>query len=273
MNAFNTVASRIFDVVLAPFGHRQAWFDLLVWPILAGIVALLVYKRLSNQAGIARAKNGIAVHLLEVRLFGDDLVGVLVSTAKALGQNALYLGHNVLPMVVMFVPMMAIVVQLVSHYALAPVPVGAVELLTVRLDPKVSTVKPTDLTLELPDGVALDAPPVRTADGEVLWRVRAVAEGDWVMKVHAGDQVIEKRVAVGGAPRKVPVMRTKSWEALLYPAEAGLPASSPLYSVTLPYPDRKLAFFPNGESGILLWFFVASLAAGFVLKGRFGVTL
>ena len=42
MNTFNAVASRIFDVVLAPFGHRQAWFDLLVWPILAGIVALLV---------------------------------------------------------------------------------------------------------------------------------------------------------------------------------------------------------------------------------------
>src|SRR5262249_11632133 len=206
MNAFNAVASRIFDVLLAPFGHRQAWFDLLVWPILAGIVALLVYKRLSNQAGIARAKNGIAVHLLEVRLFRDDLVGVLVSTAKALGQNALYLGHNLLPMVVMFVPMMAIVVQLVSHYALAPVPVGAVDLLTVRLDPKVSTAKPTDLTLELPDGVALDAPPVHTADGEVLWRVRAIAEGDWVMKVHAGDQVIEKRIAVGGPPRKVPVM-------------------------------------------------------------------
>jgi hypothetical protein len=273
MNAFNAVASRLFDVVLAPFGHRQAWFDLLVWPVLAGVVALLVYKRISNQSGIARAKNGIAVHLLEVRLFRDDLVGVLVSTAKALGQNALYLLHNVVPMVVMFIPMMAIVVQLVSHYALAPVPVGSVELLTVRLDPAAVTVKPTDLRLELPDGMALDAPPVRTADGEVVWRVRAVAEGDHVLEIHAGDQVIEKRVAVGGAPRKVPVMRTKSWEALLYPAEAGLPAASPLYSITLPYPDRKLAFFPSGESGILIWFFVASLAAGVLLKGRFGVTL
>src|SRR4029450_9344821 len=102
--------------------------------VLAGIVALLVYKRVSNQSGIARAKNGIAVHLLEVRLFRDDLVGVLVSTAKALGQNALYLGHNLLPMIVMFVPMMAIVVQLVAHYALAPVPLGSCELFSVRCD-------------------------------------------------------------------------------------------------------------------------------------------
>src|SRR5215471_269377 len=128
MCTFNASVSAVFDVVLAPFGHRQAWFDLLVWPVLAGIVALLVYKRLSNQAGIARAKNGIVVNLLEVMLYRHDLVGVLTSTGRALGQNLLYLGHNIVPMLVMFVPMMAMLVQLVAHYAYAPVPVGAVEL-------------------------------------------------------------------------------------------------------------------------------------------------
>jgi len=273
VGTFNAAVSAVFDLVLAPFGHRQAWFDLLLWPILAGIVALLVYKRVSNQAGIARAKNGIAVHLLEVVLFRNDLVGVLVSTGRAMGQNVLYLGYNLLPMLVMFVPMMAVLVQLVAHYALAPVTPGSVELLIVRLDPAVTHLKATDLRLEVPAGVALDAPPVRTADGEVVWRVRAVSEGDWVLRIHAGDQIIEKGFAVGGPPRKVPVMRTKSWLGLLYPGEPAMPTGSPLYSVDLHYPDRALAFFPSGESGILLWFFVASLAAGFALKGRFGVTL
>jgi hypothetical protein len=270
---FNAAVSAVFDVVLAPFGHRQAWFDLLVWPILAGVAALLVYKRVSNQAGIARAKKGIAVHLLEVVLYRHDLVGVLGSTARAMGQNLLYLAHNLLPMLVMFVPMMAVVVQLVAHYALDPVAPGAVELLTVRLDPAVTHLKATDLRLELPDGVALDAPPVRTPEGEAVWRLRAVAEGDYALRIRAGDRVIEKGLAVGGAPRKVPVMRTKSWLALLYPGEPALPAASPLYSVDLRYPERRLALVPDGESGILLWFLVLSLAAGFALKGRFGVTL
>jgi hypothetical protein len=273
MSTFNSAAGALFDILLAPFGHRQAWFDLLVWPILAGIVALLVYKRLSNQAGIARAKNGIVVNLLEVMLYRDDLVGVLGSTGRALWKNLAYLGHNVMPMLVMFVPMMAILVQLVANYALDPVPVGSVELVTARVDRSVGGVKASDVRLELPEGVRLDAPPVRTADGEIVWRVRAEAEGDHVLKLHVGDRVIEKGFAVGGGPRKVPVMRTKSWEALLYPAEATMPAESPLYSVDLHYPDRKLAFFPDGEGGVLLWFFVASLAAGFMLKNRFGVTL
>jgi hypothetical protein len=273
MNAFNAALSAVFDLVLAPFGHRQAWFDLLVWPVLAGIVALLVYKRLSNQAGIARAKNGIVVNLLEVMLFRHDLAGVLASTGRALGQNLLYLGHNILPMLVMLVPMMAMLVQLVAHYAYDPVPVGAVELLTARVDPAVTQVKATDVRLELPPGVALDAPPVRTADGEVVWRLRAVAAGDHVLRIHMGDQVIEKGFAVGGAPRKVPVLRTKSWEALLYPTERVMPPESPLYSLDFHYPDRPLAFFPDGERGILVWFFVASLGAGIALKNRFGVTL
>jgi hypothetical protein len=162
MSTFNSVAGALFDLLLAPFGHRQAWFDLLVWPILAGIVALLVYKRLSNQAGIARAKNGIVVNLLEVMLYKDDLVGVMASTGRAMGKNIVYLGHNILPMLVMFVPMMAILVQLVAHYALDPVPVGAVELVTARIDRSVGAVSPGDVRLELPEGIRLDAPPVRT---------------------------------------------------------------------------------------------------------------
>jgi hypothetical protein len=273
MSTFNSVAGAIFDLLLAPFGHRQAWFDLLVWPILAGIVALLVYKRLSNQEGIARAKNGIVVNLLEVMLYKNDLVGVLGSTGRALWKNLAYLGHNVMPMLVMFIPMMAILVQLVANYALDPVPVGAVELVTARVDRSVAGVAPGDVRLELPEGIRLDAPPVRTPDGEIVWRVKAEAAGDHVLKIHVGDRVIEKGLAVGGDPRKVPVMRTKSWEALLYPGEATMPSESPLYSVDLHYPDRKLAFFPDGEGGVLLWFFVASLAAGFLLKNRFGVTL
>jgi hypothetical protein len=272
VGTFNAIFSSIFDLLLAPFGHGFAWFDLIVWPVLAGIVALLVYKKISNQAGIARAKNNIVTNLLEVMLFKDDLVGVLRSTGRALWANAAYLGHNILPMIVMFVPMMAILVQIVSHYALDPVPVGSVELVTARVE-RASGVKPTDVRLELPSGVVLDAPPVRTADGEVVWRVRAEEPGDHVLKILVGDRVIEKGLAVGGEPRKVPVMRTKSWEGFLYPAEAGLPSDAPLYSVKLDYPSRPLTFFPDGEGGLLLWFFLASLGAGFLLKDRFGVTL
>jgi hypothetical protein len=60
-------------------------------------------------------------------------------------------------MAVMIVPMTAIMVQLVANYARDPCPVGAVDLVTARLDPT-SRREAGDVTLELPDGIVLDAP-------------------------------------------------------------------------------------------------------------------
>jgi hypothetical protein len=272
MGLFNRIATAIFDVLLAPLGHSHPWFDLLVWPVLAGIVALLVYKAISNQAGIARAKNRIQVHLLEVVLFKDDLRVVLPATAKALLQNALYLGHNIIPMLVMFAPMTAILVQIVANYGYAPLKVGETTLLVVDLDESVGA-SARDVKLELPPGLSLDAPPVRTADGEVAYRIRLDSPGDHVVKLQVGGVTEEKQVAVGGEARKVSPLRTKSWEALLYPAEPVPAADSPIYSIHLDRRDQDLGPFPSGEGGILAWFFGFSLLAGFLLKDRFGVTL
>ena len=276
MGTFNAVFTAVFDVLLAPLGHRLAALDLVAWPTIAGVVALIVYKYASYQQGIARAKTGIQVNLLEVLLYNDQLGVVMRATLGALAQNALYLGYNLGPMLVMFVPMTAILVQIVANYAYAPLPVGSIALFVAELEPR--TVSPKDVTLELPPGVSLDAPPVRTPatltdPNEVAWRLRLDAEGDHVVRVHAGDATESFTLSVGGPPRKVTVLRTKSWEALLYPAESVPAADSPVYALRVDRRDRELPFFPDGEGGILLWFFGSSLLAGLLLKDRFGVTL
>lgn len=274
MGMFNAIFTAIFNVVLAPFGHGVPWFDLVLWPLLGGVLALLVIKAVSNQAGITRAKNFIQVHLLEIVLFRDDLRVVLPATAKALAYNVMYLGYNIVPMLVMIVPMTAILVQLVSHYAQAPLPVGETALIVAKLDGDVPGVFPRDVTLELPAGLSLDAPPVRSADGEVAWRIRLDTQGDFTLKVHAGAVTEEKSLAVGGEARKVSVLRTKSWEALLYPAEPVPTADSPIESISiLDRDDQPLRGLPDGEGGVLAWFFGVSLLAGFLLKDLFGVTL
>jgi hypothetical protein len=269
---WNRLSSAVFDALLAPFGHGPAWFDLVLWPLLAGALALVVYKHLSNQKGIERAKNRIAAHLYEIRLFRHDPLAVIASTGRIFFRNGIYLGHNLLPLAVLLVPMLAVLAQLEANYAFDPVPVGSVDLLEVRLDPEAG-IGPREVTLELPEGVALDAPPVRTADGEIFWRLRAEAPGDHVLSLRIGTETLEKTWAVGGDHRKVPVKRTKSWEAFLYPGEAALGRSSPVHTIALAYPERDLGVLPGGELGIVALFFGLSLLAGFALKGRFGVTL
>jgi len=279
MTRFNAITSALFDPLLAPFGEEHAWFDLIFWSVAGGIVALIVYKYVSNQAGIERAKNAIKVHLLEIRLFKEDIAVVLGATGRILLKNSLYLGHNILPMLVMIVPMMTILFQLEAHYAHDPLPVGSVSLLTLKMDgrqpgvPDTATGLAKAVRLELPAGLSLDAPPVRTADGEIAWRLLAEQPGDHVASIHVGDEIVEKRIAVGGPPRKVPVLRTKGMEGLLYPGEPGLPAESSVYSARLSYPERDLGWLPNGEMGVLATFFGLSILSGFALKGLFGVTL
>lgn len=272
MKTYNDISSAIFGFLMAPFGYEFAAFDLILWPILMGIVALQVYKVASNQAAIARVKSQITMHLLEIRLFSHDILQVLKSTVQIVGKNGIYLGHNMLPMVVMMAPMVALMVQLVANYAYAPAPTGAVELLQLRLDPT-SGVSPADITLELPQGVSLDAPMVATADGQAFWRLRADAPGDHVLKMNVAGETYEKIWAVGGEARQIPVKRLRTWEALLYPGEAALDSSSPVVSIELPMHTRPLAWFPEGETGILGWALVLSLVAGFALKGVFGVTI
>jgi hypothetical protein len=272
MQAYNNIASAIFDFLLTPFGHEFIYFDLLFWPVLMGIGALQVYKVASNQAAITRVKTQISMHLLEIRLFRDDLLQVLKSTGLIVLKNFIYLGHNMMPMAVMLLPMVAVMVQLVAHYGYEPSPPGSVEVLQLRLDPTAG-LSSRDVSLQTPDGVSLDAPMVRTADGQVFWRLRADRAGDHVLTVVVGEERFEKAWAVGGDHRKIPVKRLRGWEALLYPGEAAIPASSPVLAIEWTGNTRPLAYLPDGELGILLWTMVLSMAAGIALKDVFGVTL
>jgi hypothetical protein len=129
------------------------------------------------------------------------------------------------------------------------------------------------VTARFPEGMAVQAGPVRTPDGRVFWRLQMLEDGEYAVELSAGGESQAKAVVVGEEPRKVPVMRTQSWEALLYPGEAALPASSVFETILVSAPERNLSPFPSGEGGILVWFFVASLVAGFALRKRLGVTL
>jgi hypothetical protein len=271
MQLYNEISSAVFDALYAPFGHEYPAFDLLLWPVVMGVVALVVFKFVSNQTAIARVKKQISMHLIEIRLFSHDLLQVFKSTFSIIGKNSMYVGHNLLPMIVMLPPMGALMVQLVTHYGYAPSPVGAVELLQLKLDPT-ATQLADGVTLKLPAGVSLDAPVVRSADGQVYWRLRADQAGDHVLEITVDGEVFEKGWAVGGGPRKIPVKRLRGAEALLYPSERPIPSSAPVISIELETQTRPLAYFPDGEGGILLWSFGVSILAALALKPVFGVT-
>ena len=94
MQTFNHISTAIFDVLLVPFGHEHAAFDLLLWPTLMGVLAILVYKLVSNQKSLLRVKSQISMRLLEIRLCKHrPLAGPYPDDLRA-RQPALHLLHG-----------------------------------------------------------------------------------------------------------------------------------------------------------------------------------
>ena len=62
--------------------------------------------------------------------------------------------------------MMAMLFQLEAEYAFRPMDVGDVELVKVQLDEEHAQVKATEVTWEIPEGLDLEVPPVRTSPRE-----------------------------------------------------------------------------------------------------------
>ena len=126
MAAFNSVMTSIFDVVLIPFELMSYYGPLVVVSGLFGILALILFKRISFQAGIKATKDKIKGHMIAIRIYQDDLVVVGQSVLKVLTRNFQYLGLNFGPILPLVIPFLILAAQFVVRYAYDPVPVQEV---------------------------------------------------------------------------------------------------------------------------------------------------
>lgn len=271
-SGINTVVTGAFDGLLWPLAWLPEWVVVSLLGLPAAVFALLVFRYTSNQAAITRAKELIQAHLLELRLFQDDLGVTLRAQGLILRYNATYLRHALVPMLVMAGPFILILLQIESRFAFGPLPLDTPALLTVQLDPGVSPSK-LDIRLEVPEGIAQDAPALRIdTTSQVVFRLRGVREGAHEVGVWIGDDRVARRVAVGGATHGLmPVVyRASDIETLFSPGEAALPAEGPAAAVELEYPARHEVIAGLSTAGWL--FFASSMVFGFALRGALGVT-
>lgn len=282
MGLINAVVGPVFEAVLFPFRTLPAWVALAVLSLVTAIGVLIVYKKISNQAAIDRVKSRIYACFYEIRLFNDDLRAVIRAQAEIMRYNAVYIGLNLVPLLVMIVPFVLIVAQLQSHYGWDGVRPGEPVLLTAKLTKgwAPSTSKP-DVALTVPEGLRVETPSVWVpSQRELTWRISAQKEGDYELTLRAGDASVTKEVFVAGAkgPR-APVREQAGFvHQLLYPAEDTLPADSPVHSIRIDYPDRSidvLGWNVRSLAGIPAWmivYFVLAMVFALAFKRRFGVT-
>ncbi len=288
MSFVNDVLRAVFDAALRPFAALPPIVPVTLAALAAGIFALLVYRWTSDQEALAAVKRRLFAHLLEVRLFNDDLRAVLAAQGRLLRENLTYLRLNLAPLLWMVVPFMLVIAQLQFHYGYDGLEVGDRTLLVVDLaaadteSVAAGEAVPRPLVeVEAPPGVAVETDSVWIPSlRQVVWRLRAEEPGDHELTVRTGGGAFTKSLFVAdpedGARRvrRSPTRRRAAiLDQLLYPAEPSLPRGGPIERIDVQYAAASISFFGLLDVHWLIAFLVLSIALAFALRSRFGVTL
>lgn len=277
MNALNAVLVKLASLVLAPFAALPSQVALIVIAVVAGALAAICYRHVSNQTALKRVADQVRASLLAMRLFKDDLRSVFAAQASLFKASGLRLWYSLPPLVVLIVPFVLLLVQLAMWYEFRPLAPGEKSLIEVRIAPAAWS-DYQDLRLVAPDGVDVTTKPVRDVHNHsITWRVcpQAVpASKDPLMlrfKLRER-QVVEKQLAVsatGGANELVFVSPrrpgTSFWDRLIYPGEPALPSDSPIQAISIDYQTRMNTLFGVAVPWWLT-FFVVSILAALALK-------
>ena len=256
------------DFLLQALHAVPPLWPLCLFAILTGVFMLFVFRYTSNQPGIKRAKDRIKAHLLELRLFKDDLRVIFSAQKHILRYNAIYIGHAVKPMLVMIVPVALLLIQLDSWFWHRPLQPGETAMVTAQVRPPARNLL-DQAALKADPGLVVETLPLRMPDtGEVAWRIRAQEPGVYRLPVDIGGHRVSKSVVVADTLVRLSPRRagTRFWDLVFNPGEQPLPEDAVVASIEVQYPTRSIALF-GWELHWLVVFFVLSMVSGFALKG------
>ena len=277
MDALNGFCNGLFNILFAPFDELGG-FGALVTITIVSIVfmplSMLFFKRFSSQSGIAAAKGKIKGHMIEIRIYQDDLGVVIKAVGKVLYYNFKYLFLNFAPFIPISVPFVLVVAQLVVRFGFAPIPIEERDLsglqagqgvtISVHMQPG-HEAEAANLKLILPDTLKATSPLVRNAaDGVAFQEVVAIAAGAKDLELQAGGQTVTKRIVTGDEIERLmqPERVNDFWSAWLWPAEPTFGGDSHFATVSFAYPARELKWMPDGAEGVFLMFLIIAFVIG-----------
>ncbi len=278
MTTLNRIAGGIARAMMSVLAPLDPIVGLAVLSLLTAVALLLVVRVTSNQREIAAVKRSIRAALFEIRLFNDDLRAILRAQAELLRHNLDYLRLSLVPMLWVFVPLLLLMAQLQAYYGYDGIDPGRTALVKVVLDDDWRTTHPAavpDVTLEVPRGLRVEAPPVWIPSvNEAAWRIGVDQAGEFEVTVRVTGTPFTKSVHVsdGIAARSTSRSGRGVLDQLLHPVEPPLPDGSILRSISVAYPERGIRIIGRDIHWTIV-FLALTMIFAFALKGRFGVVL
>ncbi len=263
-----------FDVLMAPFASSHPLWPLFAFSAPTGIVMLVIFRYSSDQEGIKNTKRLIKAHILEIRIFKDDLRILLSAQKRILVYNLRYMGYALKPMLLMIVPMAIILIQLDGWLGYRPLRPEESAIVTVRLSTTRSEVF-SDVSIRSEKGLVIETPSLRIpSERTASWRIRAKEVGEYHLTITISDETVQKSVLISSgvlariSPRRV----ADIWSIFLNPSEEAISGNSLIREIEVAYPSRSVEISGLTTHWLIL-FFVLSMAFGFAFKGFFKVEI
>jgi hypothetical protein len=266
MTTLLCLIDRIFDLLFDLMRPLPSFVVLAVFSVFTAVISLLAVRWTSDQKAIRRVKDLMGAHVLEVRLFPDQLSVVFRAYLSLFGNTLLYLCYALVPLLVLSVPFLILFAQLEAYFGRAPVEPGHDFLVRATFQTVDSLADPL---LRLPPGLVQSAPPVHIpSEREVDWRVKAEQPGTYdIHLVLQGSEFSKRVVAESGLARIVPERERGSvWHQITNPGEPPFPRAGLVEQIAIQYAPRVF-HFRTWEIEWLVPYLVLTLAAALLLKG------
>jgi hypothetical protein len=233
--------------------------------LVTGLLMVLLFRFTSNQSAIRVAKDQLQAQILAVQLFQDQLGVVLRAYGRIMRSTVRYVRLTLKTTLILLMPMVLLIVGLDRYLGWTPLPAQQSFLVKVRM---ASPDGVYDVALQLPPGLTVSAPPVHVPiDNEVVWRVQAAQEGEYLADVVVNGQKFPKEIVVEDGLRRISPARWRDnfWQRLAESSEPALPSSAAVTAIEVNYPSREI------DIGVAQWnwiivFFIVSMVAAFVFK-------
>jgi hypothetical protein len=242
--AANALFHFLSSLLFRPFGAGAApWGGLALFSLATAVLGLLAFKHASRQRVLKRVKSRLMAHILEIRLYQDNLGSVFHAFGALVVGTGRYLLEALLPVAVLAIPLGVWLGHMGHWLEWRPLQPGEATVLTVAVADGVD-LSSVQAELALPDGLEGDAQPFISPNSrELAWRLRAVRPVSGVLTVSLnGGEPVGKRVSVSADGSAGPVFPERpargSLGALVAGPEGCMPAGGDAASVRLEYPKR-----------------------------------
>jgi hypothetical protein len=272
MEIVNWFIDAILLVVHAVFSFAPPLVGLTYLSAAVGVGMLWVFGKTSNQKKMKQVKRRVQAGLLELRVYVDEPAISLGAQKTLLAANLNYLALALRPALWMALPVGLLLIHLASFYDRTPLPLAEPALVTMRMTGDFAASAPPP-ELIVPRNVAILGPPVRVAAArEVSWRIVAFSPVSDQLLFRFKGQSVSKSIEAGGRQRYVPGRKVGSvWGSIFSPGDGRIHADFAEW-IEIRYPAAGMRLF-GFRVNWLVWFLAVSMAAGLLLKKRFGVVI